>query len=130
MTVDVLPVDEITRMEEGKGISAKGRIPSKAEFFQDHFPDFPVLPGVLALEILRQTAVRYLEKAAPAQARVWEIGSVRAVKFARYLKPGDAWESRLDLVSCGEKESEWKAVLLHGGETAVSAKFRIRNSRD
>jgi 3-hydroxyacyl-[acyl-carrier-protein] dehydratase len=130
VTADVLPIDEITRVEEGKGISAKGRIPAKAEFFRDHFPDFPVLPGVLALEILKQTAVRYLEKDGPDRSRLWSIKSVRAVKFARYLKPGDEWESRLDLVMDGEKESEWKGVLLHGGETAVSAKLRIGNSRD
>ena len=52
--MEALAVDEILEHEPGKRIRARGRIAEDAAFFQDHFPDFPILPGVLALEIFRK----------------------------------------------------------------------------
>ena len=54
-------IEKVDWLKKGEGIAAQGTVPQSAEFFQDHFPDFPVLPGVLMLEILKQTAETYLQ---------------------------------------------------------------------
>jgi 3-hydroxyacyl-[acyl-carrier-protein] dehydratase len=113
-------------MEPGKGIDLAGRVPENAEFFQDHFPDFPVLPGVLAVDILKRSAECYLSRrdgAGLSPAGGFSLKSLRAVKFAHYLRPGDCWQSRLELVSQTDRSSEWKGQILYEGRVAVTAKL-------
>ena len=101
--------------KEGGGSGASGRIPQDAEFFQDHFPCFPVLPGVVALDLLKQTAEYGGGK---------KLVAILRVKFSSYLKPGDEWESRAERVATGRKnEVEYAAKLLHAGKAAVTARL-------
>lgn len=118
-----LLIDEVVWLEAGKGITARGKIPENSEFFQDHFPDFPVLPGVLALEMLKRTAEHYLQAVHQASEEHHYLKQIRATKFHTYLKPGDEWESQLELVSSTGEESHWNARLFHEGKVAVSAKL-------
>lgn len=103
----------------GEGIAASGQVPVSAEFFRDHFPDFPVLPGVLSLDILKNTAEAYLGKKC-------SVSKIVQVKFSSYLKPGDGWESQLKLLAQNGVESKWDAKLTHQNKTAASAKFFLR----
>lgn len=115
-------VDQVLWVKRGKGIAAAGRIPEESEIFKDHFPGFPVLPGVLALEMLRETTQCYYE--AVGEKEAFELKKVQNAKFSAYLKPGDSWESHLERVpeSNGEK---WNARLLHKGQVAVSARLTL-----
>ena len=110
-------MEKTVSLQPGKAASVSGRVPNGAAFFQDHFPDFPVLPGVLAVEILKRTAELCLEKKDLALARVSQV------KFSSYLKPGDSWESRVELADQQDGQSEWKGKLFQGERLAVSAKF-------
>ncbi len=113
-------------MLPGKGIAVSGQVPEEAEFFQDHFPDFPVLPGVLALEILRLTAENYLKTAAGADLKaVFE--KVEAVKFSSYFKPGDKWESQLAFAGEIDGKTLWSGKLLKDGKPACSARFKLKS---
>lgn len=130
-----LALEKVLWRKPGEGIAACGRIPEKSEFFQDHFPGFPVLPGVLALEMLKQTAECYLESLTEGaestsikhalEGRHYFLKQIRATRFTKYLKPGDAWESRLILLETLGEESLWDAKLFHEGEVAVSAKLTL-----
>ena len=97
---------------------ASGVIPGNAEFFQDHFPGFPVLPGVLALDILKQAIERCLGK-------TWALAAIRNAKFSSYLKPGDSWDCEVKQLA----GNEWSAKLFHQGRTAVSAKLIFENEK-
>lgn len=123
-----LAIEKILWLKRGEGISAAGHIPRESEFFKDHFPGFPVLPGVLALEMLKQTAEHYLRNLEAPHGRHFYLKALRATKFSKYLKPGDEWESRLDLVSEESGETQWKAQLLHKGQTAVTAVLTLAPS--
>lgn len=114
-----LQPEKILWNRPGEGIAASGSVPADAEFFKDHFPDFPVLPGVLSLDILKKTAEVYLGKKC-------SVSKVAQVKFSSYLKPGDGWESQLKLLARNGAESEWNAKLTHQNKTAASAKFFLR----
>ncbi len=119
-----LGIEKVLWIKIGEGIVASGVIPTEAEFFKDHFPGFPVLPGVLALEMFRMSADIYLRHAG-FDKHHFRIKKIRGVKFSHYLKPGDSWESRLDLVSKTETEFVWNAKMIHAGEVAVSARLTV-----
>lgn len=105
---------------EEKKLTVQGRVGQNEEFFQDHFPGFPVLPGVLMIEILRQSAKHYFPDV------FLRLGEVRNVRFANYLKPGDAWESRVELLSGDENLSDWKGQLTSEGRPVCSARFKLQ----
>jgi 3-hydroxyacyl-[acyl-carrier-protein] dehydratase len=116
---------KILSVKEGEGIKAAGILPEKAEFFQDHFPGFPILPGVLMLEILKRTADRYLNRS--EAVKKFAIQRVTRVRFSAYLKPGDAWESELQLASSHGNQSEWNGKLLFQGRLAASARLFLES---
>ena len=120
-----LAIEKILWVKEGEGITACGRIPADSEFFKDHFPGFPVLPGVLALEMLKQTAERYLESLSGSSGNHYFLKQIRATRFTKYLRPGDEWESRLMLTQSADEETTWDAKLYYHGEVAVSAKLTL-----
>ncbi len=109
---------------EEKSVTSAGMVAADEEFFQDHFPEFPVVPGVMTLEILKRTAEKYFNDSSAAFA----LSEIRNVKFSSYLRPGDSWEARVDLVSNQGAFSEWKAKLICSGRTACSAQFKLRRS--
>ena len=110
----ILPVEKVFR--KGGAVTASGRIPADAEFFQDHFPDFPVLPGVVALDLLKQTIEQ-------ASGKKINLMGFKNVKFSSYLKPGDEWESLAEISATRENETEWAGKILHQGRPAVTAKL-------
>ena len=119
-----LAVEHILWMKEGEGIAARGIVPEQAPFFQDHFPDFAVLPGVLSLELLKQTAECYLRSQTERDSQ-YAVRKVQGVKFSSFLRPGDPWESRLELVSASERQSEWTCRLLHQDRVAAVARLTL-----
>lgn len=103
-----------------KTVSARGTVSAEEEFFQDHFPDFPVLPGVLMLEILRRSA---LQEAPPDS---WRISEIRNVKYSNFLKPGEQWEAQLQ-VSEENRKMDCRGKLLKEGQPVCSAQFTLRH---
>ena len=114
---------EIEWEETPEGISAKGRLPREAEFFQDHFPLFPVLPGVMNLEIFKQIAEDFLRRKTAKLAGLWCLTHLSDVRFSVYLKPGEAWEGRLDFWAGQNGLTRWKASLSSRGKVAAQARF-------
>lgn len=117
-----IAIDKVLWVKPGQGIAAAGHIPVHSEIFKDHFPEFPVLPGVLALEMLKQTAERYLRESG-SETEKFFLKKIHNAKFHTYLKPGDIWESRLELMASDHQETQWKAQLFHEGKLAVSAEL-------
>jgi 3-hydroxyacyl-[acyl-carrier-protein] dehydratase len=104
------------------------------EYLADHFPGYPVLPGVMMLEALVQAARIMLCDRAHDPRLV--LGEVRALKFGSMVRPGEALEVQVRLL----KELDDRRYLCHGtgvvrghgestprsGETAVSGRFTMR----
>ncbi len=121
-----LPIEKVVWLEPGRGIRATGMIPYSLEFFQDHFPAFPILPGVLSLEILKKTAESYFQKVQDAISEIrCFLKQIQQVKFSHYLKPGEKWESHLELLAQEGGQTHWNARLYHNGKTAVSARMAL-----
>ena len=118
------PVGPICWEETAEGISARGILPREAEYFQDHFPDFPVLPGVLALEIFNRIVEDYLVRRAESDAGSrWRLAGFKDVRFSLYLRPGDEWEARLECLHQEKKRVCWKGRLSSHGKSAAQAQL-------
>lgn len=116
--------DKIEKAEDEKRVSASGKIPAQAEFFQDHFPGFPVLPGVLSFQIMKESIEQfYAGKLSPLK-----IKKISQAKFSRWLKPGESYEALLSLIQETEAGSVWNGRILHEGQNAVSAKLEVELS--
>ncbi len=124
MNKETLPVGNISPLSDRVGAAAEGTIPADAEFFQDHFPEFPILPGVLTLEILRKTIAGYFESRETGAGESLKLRQVRAVKFSHYLRPGARWRSRVERTGDEGGLSQWRGELRNeAGEIAAAAKF-------
>lgn len=104
------------------------------EYLQEHFPTFPILPGVMMVEAMTQAARRLLTARDPTASR-WVLGSVRALKFGAMVRPGDTLRLTVSLVSRTADSAEFKGqgeTLLAGsthadaGRSAVAGRFTLR----
>lgn len=111
-------------------ISAKGFIPLEAGYFQDHFPRFPVLPGVLALEILKRIAEDFLIRKIGNPDSRWCLTQLSGVRFSAYLRPGDEWEAQLECVSQEKERVRWKGSLSSRGRTAAQVQFVLEDKEN
>lgn len=78
-------VDNVSEAEIGQSITAFFTLTGGEEFLLDHFKGFPVMPGVLLLESLKQTACVLLKKEGAGSYR---LDGVQQVKFGQFVKPG------------------------------------------
>jgi beta-hydroxyacyl-ACP dehydratase FabZ len=93
---DILPhrypfllVDRITEMEPERIVGVKN-VTANEPFFMGHFPDFPVMPGVLIVEAMAQVAgVLVLKDVADRKKRLVLLASVEDAKFRKPVLPGD-----------------------------------------
>jgi 3-hydroxyacyl-[acyl-carrier-protein] dehydratase len=93
---DILPhrypmllVDRIVELEAGRIVGIKN-VTANEPFFVGHFPDFPVMPGVLIIEAMAQVAGVLVLKGIPdRKSKVVLLASIDNAKFRRPVVPGD-----------------------------------------
>ncbi len=103
---DILPhrypfllVDRITELEEERIVGLKN-VTANEPFFVGHFPDFPVMPGVLITECMAQVAGVLVLKSIPDRhSKLVLLASVDEAKFRRPVRPGDQLRIEMKMVS-------------------------------
>ena len=82
-------VDQILELTPGKSIKAMHIFSGEEDFFQDHFPGFPVVPGVLLTEMMAQTAGKCLDAESMERGRGKAmLAQIRAASFRDWVRPG------------------------------------------
>jgi 3-hydroxyacyl-[acyl-carrier-protein] dehydratase len=81
-------VDRILELEPGRMAVGEKSLPASEELFQDHFPGFPVVPGVLLIEMMGQTAAKALNAQRLPRGNAM-LGEVRSARFRQWVKPGE-----------------------------------------
>lgn len=83
-------LDRIDSLEPGERITGAATFPASLELFEDHFPGWPVVPGVILLETLAQLAGKGIGYTVRQQRGDWPfpiLSMVDGVKFRRFVRP-------------------------------------------
>ena len=81
-------VDEILEMQPGRSVRATKFISPDEDYFRDHFPGFPVVPGVLLTEMMAQTAGKCLDAENPARGKSM-LARITTANFRDWVTPGE-----------------------------------------
>ncbi len=93
-----LLVDRIVEMEPERIVGIKN-VTANEPFFQGHFPDFPVMPGVLIVEAMAQTAgVLVLKSIADRENKLVLLVAVENARFRRPVVPGDSLRMEMKVI--------------------------------
>ena len=87
-----LLVDRVVQLEPFKNLQALKNVTINEPFFQGHFPDYPVMPGVLILESLAQAGGLLVAGSVPdqMQGKIFLFTGVDKVRFRKPVFPGDS----------------------------------------
>jgi 3-hydroxyacyl-[acyl-carrier-protein] dehydratase len=95
------------------------------EYLADHFPTFPVLPGVLMLEALTQAAAWVLHLRNEFACSLAVLKEARNVKYGAFVAPGNALRVEVEFLRPAGKGGSFKAAGMVGDLQAVSARIEI-----
>ena len=120
----ILLVDRVLEIEKGKRIRALKNVTINEPFFMGHFPARPVMPGVLMLEALAQTAALLSFESIgeePGDDTVVYFVGIDGARFKRPVEPGDQLilEAQIDRAKAGIYKYKTRATV--NGELAVEA---------
>jgi 3-hydroxyacyl-[acyl-carrier-protein] dehydratase len=118
-------IDKIERLDDGRIIAVK-HVSLAEEYLADHFPTFPVLPGVLMIEAICQAAGWLLHRRRGFAKSIVVLKEARNVKYGRFVAPGD-W-LKVDLEFLKDTESggaTFKGSGYVGDAMAVSARIEL-----
>lgn len=123
-----LLVDKIIEIEEGKSVTGIKNVSINEPFFQGHFPDYPVMPGVLIVEALAQVGAVVMLKKEENKGKIGFLAGIDSCRFKRQVVPGDQLKLEVEIVRLKGPIGKGKAKATVDGEIACEAEimFAIR----
>lgn len=112
-----LLVDRVKILEEGKKAYGYKYVTVNETFFQGHFPQRPVMPGVLIVEALAQTACAMMLGTPEMTGKLAYFMGIDSVKFRQPVVPGCFLELRLEILRAGSRAGKAKGEAYINGET-------------
>jgi 3-hydroxyacyl-[acyl-carrier-protein] dehydratase len=116
-------LDRIVELQPDRKIVAEKRLTGSEDYLRDHFPRFPVMPGVLMLEAMFQAAAWLVYASEDFRHAVVRLHEARNVKFTDFVEPGEVL--RVTAAKTGEDKSlvKIKAQGMVGDSVAVSGRL-------
>ena len=115
-----LLVDRVLEMEKGKSLVAIKNVTYNEEFFQGHFPELRVMPGVLMLEALAQAGGILIYNSIPdPEKKIFFLSKIDKAKFRRPVVPGDQLRFEIELLRLKNRYCHYKGKALVDGEIAA-----------
>lgn len=121
-----LLVDRVLELEKGKSIKALKNVTINEPFFEGHFPNRPVMPGVLMLEALAQASALLsfdALDAAPDDRMIYYFAGMDNVRFRRPVEPGDQLILHAELLRMKAGIFKFKTRAMVAGDLAVEAEL-------
>ena len=120
-------IDKIVSLEKSKCIKTVKNVSLAEEYLADHFPTFPVLPGVLLLEGLVESASWLVRETENFAHSMILLEQARNVKYKSFLAPGSQIEYAVEAKTIEENVSSFSGVGLSQGEQIIEARFGLRH---
>lgn len=122
-----LLLDKVVECKRGDAISAIKNVTMNEAFFQGHFPDTPVFPGVLILEALAQASgvlVLSDPDMRPSQESLFLFVGIERARFKRPVVPGDQLRLESKLIRMKRNYGVFETSAYVEGELAASAELK------
>ena len=125
-------IDRIVEVRPGQSLRAVKNLTLGEEYLADHFPTFPVMPGVLMLETLVEAGAWLLRLTDDYASSVIVLREAKAVKYGTFMEPGKQLTIWVDLVERGAGLATIKGKGETEGQSTVSARLVLAhyNLRD
>ncbi|MBI9016492.1 MAG: beta-hydroxyacyl-ACP dehydratase [Phycisphaerae bacterium] len=120
-------LDRVEELEPGKKIVAIKNITLAEEYLQDHFPAFPVLPGVLSIEALVQSAAMLVRVTNDFRQSMIVLDEAVNVKYKNLVKPGNTLRMELIAKKIDENSSSFVAKTTSNDIIMVEARLKLRH---
>ena len=117
-----LLVDRIVAEDRERGyIRGEKAVTASEWFFQGHFPQLPIMPGVLQVEALAQTMAVYVARQKGMGERIGLFAGIDECRFKRMVQPGDRLTLEVTMEKLGRRFGKGRAVASVDGEVACEA---------
>jgi len=120
-------IDKIVSLEKGKRLTAVKCVSLAEEYLADHFPTFPVLPGVLLLEGLVESASWLVRTTQDFACSIVLLEQARNVKYKSFLAPGSQIEYTVEAKAIEENVSSFFGYGVSEGQEIVQARLGLRH---
>ncbi len=120
-------IDKVVSLDSGKEIKAIKSVSLAEEYLADHFPTFPVLPGVLLLEGLIESASWLVREAENFAHSILLLEHAKNVKYKSFLAPGGQIEYTVQAKTIDENISSFSGFGSSADELIVEARFGLRH---
>ncbi|GGI16728.1 3-hydroxyacyl-ACP dehydratase FabZ [Bacillus sp. JJ664] len=118
-----LLVDRIVELEEGKRAIGLKNVTANEEFFNGHFPEFPVMPGVLIVEALAQVGAVAALSLEQNKGRLALFAGIDNCRFKKQVVPGDTLRLEVELVKMRGPIGKGKGVATVDGQVACEVEL-------
>jgi 3-hydroxyacyl-[acyl-carrier-protein] dehydratase len=114
-----LLVDRVVEEDRERGyIHAQKGVTASEWFFQGHFPQMPVMPGVLQVEALAQTLGIYVGRLEQYTGQIGLFAGIDGCRFRRVVQPGDTLDLEVTVAKLGRRMAKAHAIASVDGEVA------------
>lgn len=118
-----LLVDRIIELEEGKRAVGIKNVTINEPFFAGHFPQYPVMPGVLIMEALAQVGAVALLKMPQFEGKIGFLAGLEEVRFRRQVVPGDVLRLEVELIKLRGNIGKGRGRAYVGEELAAEGEL-------
>lgn len=118
-----LLIDRILDLEPGKRAVGIKNVTMGDPFFQGHFPDYPVMPGVLIVEALAQVGAVALGASDAFKNQLALFAGINEVRFKRQVRPGDTLRLEIELGQFRRSVGMGSGKATVDGELACRGEF-------
>lgn len=115
-----LLIDKITQLEEGKKAVGIKNVTINEPFFQGHFPDNPLMPGVLIVEAMAQVGAVAVMTLDENKDKLAVFTGIDKIRFKKQVRPGDTLIMEVELITM--KRGIGKATAIAKVDGLVAAK--------
>jgi 3-hydroxyacyl-[acyl-carrier-protein] dehydratase len=120
-------IDRIIELEPGTKIAATKNLSLAEEYLADHFPRFPVMPGVLMVEAMVQTSAWLVRATEGFTRSAVLLKEARNVRFGSFVQPGQTLLIRSRILDHGARETRLEAQGLIDNVQTVSARLTLES---